>query len=82
MGDFDFVFAGNEEDIDYLQDTEGVEDEHSDEPPLLPQASGFPEGEALPDQCPDKQSRYDKRVGIEPTGEHVHGFEIHTSSIL
>jgi putative Holliday junction resolvase len=49
--------------IDDLEDTERVDDEEREEPPLLAGARGVPECEAFENYSPDKCDRYEREKG-------------------
>jgi len=44
-----FVFAGDDENVENIQDSKSVDDENCDEPILLSKAGRAPEGETFPD---------------------------------
>ena len=54
LGDFLFVLLRDKEDVDNLQNSEGVQDKKGDEPPLLGQVRGFPQRDPFPWQHPHR----------------------------
>ena len=53
LNHFDFVSAGDEENIDDFENAESVQDEKGDEPIFLSQFGGFPESETFPNKRPN-----------------------------
>lgn len=48
---------GDGEEVDYFEDAGGVDDEHDDEPPVLPALRGVPERETLPKRAPHEEEQ-------------------------
>jgi len=68
---FDFILAGDDEEVEDLEETHGVYNQYSHKPIFLLKLGGFPESQTLPDERPKDEDSAEDRVGTKPPKSHI-----------